>query len=153
MTIRKLEGALPLWLLGVIALGAMALAACGGGGGGGGGNDQAYVKALCGAYSDFSEGLDEVFTSSDEAEAEEKFIEIFNDFVDNMDGANPPGDVKEAHDAMVKALKDARSSVKEDGLDSLETLDIPDIAPSQAAQDRLAEVAAGIPECEGADLF
>lgn len=151
MTIQTLRRALPLGLLGLLSLGALAFAACGGGGGGGG--DEAYLKTLCGAFNDFGEGVTEVFTVADEAEAEEKFLDVFNAFVDDLDGANPPGDVKEAHDALVKALKDAQSAVEEDGLLALDSLDIPDIEPDQDVQDRLAEAAADIPECEEANLF
>ena len=153
LTVRNLRRSLPLMLMGLFAIGALALAACGGGGGGGGGSDEGYVKALCNATNNFTEKLGEAFTAADEEEATKTFIDAFNAFVDDMDSANPPSDAKEAHDAMVKALKDAQSAVDEGGLDALNSIDFPTIEPDQAVQDRLAKVAEGVSECDGADLF
>jgi len=138
-------------LMGLFAIAALALAACGGGGGGG--SDEGYVKALCKATNNFSEKLGEAFTAADEDEATKKFVDAFNAFVDDMDSANPPGDVKEAHDAMVKALKDAQDAVDEGGLNALDSIDFPSVEPDQDVQDRLAKAAEGVKECDGADLF
>jgi hypothetical protein len=138
--------------MGLVAIGALAFAACGGGGGGGG-NDEGYVKALCNATNSFTEKLGEAFAATDEEEATEKFIDAFNAFVDDMAGAKPPSDAKEAHDAMVKALRDAQDAVEEDGLDALDAIDFPTVEPDPDVQDRLATVAEGVSECDGADLF
>jgi hypothetical protein len=139
--------------MGLVAVGALALTACGGGGGGGGGSDEGYVKALCKATNNFTENLGEAFTAADEEEATKKFVDAFNAFVDDMDSANPPGDVKEAHDAMVKALKDAQDAVEEGGLEALDSIEFPEIEPDQDVQDRLSKAAEGVSECDGADLF
>jgi len=147
-----LRRSLSLLLMGLVAIGTLAFAACGGDDDGGG-SDEGYVKALCNATNSFTADLDEAFTATDEEEATEKFIEAFNAFVDNMAAADPPSDAKEAHEAMVNALRDAQDAVEEDGLDALEALDVPTVEPDQDVQDRLTKAAEGIEECEGADLF
>jgi hypothetical protein len=151
----------------MLATFALVAAACGGGGGGGTGSDEDYVKALCKAFSNFDErteaaqsDADEIMADTDNvAQALEDVLKLmsepFSDFADELDKANPPADMKEAHDGLVDTLKVLAKQLEDGDLAALEESGdaFASFEPSQDIQDRIEGVAENIPECSDSEIF
>lgn len=145
-------------VVGLVAL--AALEACGGdsgGGPGGAGSDEAYVRAVCGAFAKFEEDFTKLLSDpealSDEDALTEKFAGVYRTFVDSVAKARPPADVREYHDAFVSQLRTSLDAAEKGDLESAfaESSDLP--APPQDVQDRLQKVADGIEECRDLSIF
>ena len=158
-----------LWsLMAALALTAsLGLAACGGGdddddggsggGSGGTGSDEKYVSDLCKATLDFSKAIEKVSSDpsklSSAGDISKAFSGPFEDYAKAISKANPPKDLKEYHNQVVKTLNDASKAMKGGGgLEGLAALgnDFPE--PPQATQDRLQKIADKNKDCKDADL-
>ncbi len=143
-------------LLGAAAL-TFGFVACGdddddGGGGGGDGTDEGYVAALCEAFAQLQTDITDIVEDPDNADAsEEDAVDLFlgplEDYVENLDNANPPGDVEQYHDQLVDSAREAVDRVREEGnLDAFTELEDPE-EPPQDIQDRLQAVADSNQDC------
>lgn len=133
------------------------LAACGGGGGGGG-SDEDYVRAVCESSSKL-EGVLAIAIgaalSGGGDGAEEVFAEALEEWVDEIDDANPPADAADAHNRMVDGLNELIDALKSGDTnleDSLDNIDI-DAEPPEEVQERLAAVAADTLACNDVSFF
>lgn len=141
-----------LSLVTVAALGGL-IAACGGGDERV--SDAEYVASMCSATEEFVVTFLAIAFLSDEDEIEDRFVEGVREFLDVIDGINPPADIEDFHDQLVgtaNALLDAVESGDagvESALEELEEL----TEPSQEIQDRFEAIAAETEECADANFF
>jgi hypothetical protein len=105
----------------------------------GGGSDEDYLALLCGGISEFSTAL---ITKS----SPDEIAAVIRDFIETMEGADPPGDLREYNDDFVQYLKD---SVAEPT--SLVTRQPP--LPSDDIQRRLAAKEIEVEECRDGTFF
>jgi len=110
---------------------------------------------MCSATEEFVVTFLAIAFLSDEDEIEDRFVEGVREFLDVIDGINPPADIEDFHDQLVgtaNALLDAVESGDagvESALEELEEL----TEPSQEIQDRFEAIAAETEECADANFF
>lgn len=98
-------------------------------------SDEEYLKVLCQGITDFQDALLSAPTS-------EKIAEAIDGYVTNMDGVNPPGDLRQWHADYLQYLRNARDGDPT----SLVTADPPQ--PDQDVSDRLALKWQQVDECK-----
>ncbi len=151
-------------LAATVSAATLLLAACGGDGegdSGSGGSDAAYVKAICEATAEMEEGMGGVLAKAatgelaDEEAMIKAFAEVFEDFLDELEDANPPSDMRTTHDGMLEGLEKTIEMMKTGDPAALgddSPLDnVPE--PPPAVQERLEKVAEDEPACKDSDLF
>jgi hypothetical protein len=150
-------------LAAVISAATLLLAACvghGEGDSGSGGSDAAYVKAICEANVEMQENMESVLAKAtagaDPVAALMKAIaELFEDFLDDVEDANPPSDMRTTHDALLEGIEKTIELMKSGDPAVLEgdspLYDVPE--PPPAVEERLTKVAEDEPACEEADNF
>lgn len=156
-----------LWAFtGLLAAGLLFAAACGGdskssgggpGGGGGTGSDESYVAALCKAELKFADSFNKAMSGdpsklTDPNEVAKMFTGPFDQLAKDMKAANPPKDVKEYHDQLVKAISDASTQLKNNK--DISQLDFGSNIkePPQDVSDRLQKIADKNEDCKKADF-
>ncbi len=118
----------------------------------GDGSDEEYVQQVCDSITGFVEAQEELAMEADPADEEamvEESMSLLEDFADELDDANPPADVDEAHNQMVEGMRDIIELVEDEGPEALMTAQLPPMELDDDVQDRLYGVAEGIPECQG----
>ncbi len=130
----------------LLALPLLALAACGDDGdddppaaNGGTGTDEEYLKAICSGTSEFSNALITKTTA-------EEIAQVIEDFIADMNAANPPADLVEYNTEFVKYLEDSLAEPT-----SLVTRQPP--LPSDDIQRRLAGKEISVDECKDGTFF
>lgn len=150
-------GTRPAAFLGVAvaALGVIAFAAaCGGVGGGG--SDEQYVRSVCSAFSEFTDGTKKLLQDqkllTDEEKLGEELGKLIGELASRLSKANPPSDVRAYHEEVVAAFRTVGDQVGKGDFSAFESAgELPE--PPQAVQDRLRAVAEKTKECEGLGLF
>ena len=144
------------WAIGSFVATSGLVAACSSGGGDG--SDEDYVRAVCESGEVLDEALGAMISaalSSDENEAGEVMANALEPWLNAIDAANPPSDAADAHNELVDVLREYIDGLRSGEIsieDDFGPLDnAPD--PPQAAQDRLAAVAADTPACDGREFF
>jgi hypothetical protein len=145
--VRSIPGRpkLAVLIVGVLATGAFV--ACGGSGS----NDEDYVAAVCGASLTFAEGVNDLVRDSavdDEVQVVEHFAELLRGFASDLRDADPPGDVREAHNTFVDALDNIIAAVEAGGISAMFQVELPDLATAPDVQARLRDVANDTEECQ-----
>lgn len=144
-----------LLLPGAIAIAGLSLVACGDDdGGSGNGSDEDYVATVCGAMVTFGEEVEDVLADldpNDTAASIDAFGEVFANLIDDLEDANPPSDVEDAHNQLLASFRDAQDAFEEDGLEAFETFQVEDIQLEPDVEERLAAVAAETEECDSAE--
>ncbi len=150
-----------LWglALTVVVVAGVLLAACGGGGGDPA-TDEEYVKAVCvsvGNLQDEMSSLTADAASATDVESLQKLMDnvakALDSAADELDDVNPPADVKDSHDQVVQAFRDAAKSMEDGDIEALNNFDPGTIAPDEAVQERLSAAARNVDECNGLGLF
>lgn len=149
------------WFALVLAAAALTVVACSDSGdettsGGGAtttanGTDTEYVATLCEAALDFQETANTAFEGgiTNPAGLAEKLSEPFDEFVDRVEGANPPPDLREWHEGTVTELDRAAEALGKGtiaAISAMADIQFPEL-PS-GAEERLRLVAADNPDCE-----
>jgi hypothetical protein len=105
----------------------------------GGGSDEEYLRIICAGSRDFSNAL----VRETSVEGIGKSIE---DFIANLQRADPPGDLEKFHADLLSYLQTA--------LDDPTSLAVkPRPQPPEKARSRLAEKEDELPECEAVGYF
>lgn len=129
------------------------------GSGGGSDDEEEYAARVCTSISDFGDALVAIGTNPDNADAtEEEQLELlqppFEDLIDALDDADPPGDVEDFHEELLETFRDMLERM-EDGdttvFDDDPSQNIPE--PSAEVQEKYNQIARGIPECEATGIF
>jgi hypothetical protein len=149
---------LPLAVL-AVALPATLLSACGGGGDEPG-DDSEYVAAVCTTVGDLQTRLNDLGGELSDAgtvaeinEALGLFAEALDAAADELDDARPPADVRDSHDAVVDAFREAADAMAGGNIEALDEFDPGAIEPPATARQRLAAAAAQEPACAGLGIF
>lgn len=132
---------LPLLLLSTV-LTAGLLAACGDDNDtpdGPGGSDEDYLRLICQGTQDFSNALVSKTTA-------DEIGEVIRDFIETMEGANPPADLREYNEDFTQYLEDALADPT-----SLLTRRPP--LPDEDIQQRLASKELSVDECKAGTFF
>lgn len=123
--------------------------------GGDSGNDEEFVTDLCVAATDLRTGLEKAVKDAASSTEPNKAVEIIavpiDVFVKSFSEADPPGDLKDWHDAASNELKrkaqELHDSKSLSSLKGFEDSPVPD--PPTAQKQRLRDAAADIRECNG----
>lgn len=121
----------------------------------GAGSDESFVRALCVAQTELSDGVDDAVAAAGSQTDPEKTIDLLipplEAYVDAFKDADPPEDLKDWHGTSGDQIEAAVEKFKEErtlaSLEGFEDSPVPD--PPAAAKARLREAATGVPECAG----
>ena len=133
---------------------AFALVACGGNDAGtGAGSDEQYVATICKASLKLTDAIAKASSDPSKVKNADDAVKLlsepFQQYLNDLKGANPPKDVKDYHDQTVKAVSDSLEKLKKDKNPSaLSSGDQPQ--PSQTIKDRLSRVADSNEDCKKA---
>lgn len=124
-------------------------------GGGGSGSDESFVRALCEAQTELSDGVDEAVAAAGSQTDPQKTIDLLipplEDYVEAFKDADPPDDLKDWHEASGEQIEGAVEKFKEErtlaSLEGFEDSPVPD--PPAAAKARLRAAAVEVEECAG----
>lgn len=124
-------------------------------GGSDSGNDESFVRALCEAQTELSDGIDGALAAASSQTDPQKTIDLLipplETYVDAFEDASPPDDLEAWHDASADQLESAVERFKQERtLASLEGFgDSPVPDPPAVQKQRLREAAADVEECNG----
>ena len=124
-------------------------------GGGGSGDDESFVRALCEAQTELSDGIDEAVAAAGSQTDPQKTIDLLipplEDYVGAFQDAKPADDMKEWHSAAGQQLEAAVERFKDERtLASLEGFgDSPVPDPPAVQKQRLRAAAIDVEECAG----
>lgn len=148
-----LRRGVPVLLAGIVlTLGGSAFQACGGDDDPE--SDEDYVKAVCGALSTFETKQGELSATAATANPEdlaEDFEKLIRDLGNDLGEANPPADVKEAHESVVNALDEAADAVEEGGISALFDVELPTVELEPTVRNRVQQAFNTSPDCAGVD--
>ena len=146
-------------LFGVAATGVLAIslaaAACGDDGSSssssGGSGDEKYVAVMCTAFKDFGDGVGKAVAGAGAAKSEDDSAKLLVAPLEKLAAAlgkaNPPGDVKKAHEQIITQIKEVAADVKKNGAKSTKLNDLDSPKLSAAAEARLNALADKNKEC------
>lgn len=104
-----------------------------------GGSDEDYLRLICKGTQDFSNAVISKTTA-------DEIGDVIRDFIETMEGADPPADLRGYNDDFVQYLEDSLAEPT-----SLVTRQPP--LPSDATQRRLAEKELTVEECKDGSFF
>ena len=117
--------------------------------------DVNYVRGLCRAINSYVTGLENATDEdptlfSDQARLLEVAAPILRDFREDLDDADPPGDLKRFHDALVNRVRQIARDAEDGRLSAVEELSrfsegVPN--PPEQIQARMAGASEVLPEC------
>ncbi len=146
-----------LLLAAAVSAAALLLAACGDDSGSGG-IDSAYVKAVCEAAVEMEEDMVGLVGKAmagelaDEEARMKAFVEVSEGFLDGLEDASPPSDMRTTHDAMFESISKVMRSGDPAALVVGDPLgDLPE--PPPAVEERLSRAAEDEPACQESELF
>jgi hypothetical protein len=125
---------------------------------GAGSDEEQYVADVCGAFDEFGDQFTRIVNDPENQDAtEEEAFELFEQplqqLVDSLDGADPPGDVEEFHDALVSNFSDSLEKVQSGdttAFDDLAAMELP--TPSEEARAKYQAIADENPDCAAAGV-
>lgn len=142
------------WLLLAPALLAMLFAGCGGDGGDSGdsGADEAYVAAICKAFSQLNSDIDKVDVSNikDPKDAAKQFGAAFETLATTFSDATPPRDLKDWHADATRVLTDAAKAMKDGDISALR--DMVNLPEPPGPAGRLEKYARENKDCQEAEF-
>ncbi len=119
------------------------------------GSDEKYVASLCKATLEFTETLQKIDPAavSDESKIYDVLEKPYESFVNAVEDANPPKDLKDYHVEALRQLKVGLKAIKDKDQNAIEAIgdaDFPDVPDS--VQDRMDKAAKDNKDCQEAGV-
>lgn len=127
----------------------------GGGSGGGTGSDEKYVGDLCKATLKLTNAFQSINPADlgDESKIFDILEKPYEEFVDAMEDAKPPKDLKDYHDEALRQFRAALKAIEDEDQEELDRIfdaELPD--PPAGVEERLDKVARDNKDCADAGV-
>jgi hypothetical protein len=125
----------------------------------GSGDEEEYVADVCGALNDYIDAVFDAFADPEVVDAPEDeqleiFEPIFADLVDRLDDADPPGDISEYHDEMLRLFENALERFRSGDVTVFDDDPTEDLGlPPADIQEKYNQIAEGLEECADTGFF